>query len=434
MHDDDEVSVPYDMLGSRFVTPLFAAVTGWTTQIVSSADVVHVDSVALASLPLPFSSRTFANPLYIASNVTGFASHDYTDSCNAFHVYDAGLAAPILGQDPQIKLMVYEPGYAFANEAPVYFPDEQSVYFCSDAGGTLGRSNISFNNVVFRVNLTSVLAKLDNGTSTSFKMDVETVAIDSGGVQMTNGATNYQDSLLLINSGRGAEYPPTLALVDRETATAKVMLNNAAGKHFNALNDVVVHPKSGAIFFTDAWYGQTQGFRPYVDLPLAVWRFEPESGLLTALTDPSIIAVPNGLAFSPDGTKLYVTDTGPIYNGTVQPTPSRAASIYQFDVQTDAATGFQRVGAKSVFAWPETGVADGIKTDTAGNVYVGTADGVSVYTPMGQPIFKAFMPQSGAVNLVFAEHGRLIVTAQERLFIIQLNSSITGPPIWDYPL
>ncbi|PWZ00801.1 calcium-dependent phosphotriesterase [Testicularia cyperi] len=409
----------------------------------ANTSVIYLDSKSLASLPLPFPSRSFGEQPFVTANgsvlntsvsTSSLAGGFNATSVNQFHVYDAELAAPILGSDPSVHLMVYEQGYAFAHEAPVYFPDTQDIYFCSDAGGARGRSGADQNNVVFKLNLDNIEAKLRNNTEPTFAQDVTEVEINSDGVQMTNGGTNYNRSLLLINSGRTEAYPPSIALVDRDQpANVRVLLNNAAGRQFNALNDVVVHPKTGAIFFTDAWYGQTQGFRPQVDLPLAVWRFDPNSGTLTALTDPSVVSVPNGLAFSPEGDTLYVSDTSPIYNGVTSPNATHPASIYAFGVNTDIDSGFQWLGPRRVFAWPETGIADGIKVDTQGNVYTGTGDGVSVFSKHGKPILKVFMPQTGGVNLVFAQHGRLVVTAQERIFLVQLGPSVTGPPIWDYP-
>lgn len=68
--------------------------------------------------------------------------------------------------------------------------------------------------------------------------------------------------LLFANEGRG-QYPGTLALIDRKPPYAvECLLNNLYGRRFNSPNDLCVHPKSGAIFFTDPTYGFNQDFCP----------------------------------------------------------------------------------------------------------------------------------------------------------------------------
>ncbi|KAN0061540.1 hypothetical protein ACQY0O_006387 [Thecaphora frezii] len=398
----------------------------------SSREVIQLDLASLAALPLPFDSRNFTSPYYVSTDGKRAVAKTAADVDRfAFQVSNRKLAAPLLGDSPSISVLIDEPGYAWAHEAPVYFPDTDDVYLCSNAGAPLGRSNATTNNKVFRFNLGFVLAKHDKGEEVTLDADVQEVAIDSDNVQMTNGGTNYGDKLLLANSGRTAQYAGNIALVDRKKPKEfKVLVNNAAGRQFNAPNDVVVHPKSGAIFFTDAWYGRTQDFRPDVDLPEVVWRFNPYTGELTALTDPTTVYVPNGLAFSPDGSKLYIVDSSPIITGTLPPKPKRPASIYEFDVVSEG--GIERLANRRLFAWPWTGIADGIKVDTKGNVYAGTSDGVQVWNKHGRDIFRAFLG-TGVANLVLAKNGRIIVAGEERLYLIQLDKNVKGPPLWNYP-
>ncbi|PWN48056.1 calcium-dependent phosphotriesterase [Violaceomyces palustris] len=343
-----------------------------------------------------------------------------------FQVFNPELASAILGDSPTLTQLVYSPGYAFAHEAPVYFPDEDAIYFCSDAGGPLGRSNATTNNKVFKAVLSNLEAKAGNAT---FEEDVEEVVIDNAGVQMTNGGTNYDGKLLLVNSGRTLDYPGSLALVDRsDPKSVQVLLNNVVGKQFSAPNDVVVHPVTGAIFFTDAWYAQTQLFRPYVELPLSVWRLDPNTGAIQAMTDPSMVKVPNGLAFSPDGSKMYVADTGAAKGGDFAVEGNATSSIYEFDLVQSGGT--QRLSNRRVFSWVQTGIADGIKVDTEGNVYSATGDGVQVWTKDGEEILKIFLPQ-GSVNLAFANDGRLVITSNERIWLAKIKAN--GPALWELP-
>jgi len=68
---------------------------------------------------------------------------------------------------------------------------------------------------------------------------------------MVNGGTPYEDSLLFVTSGRG-DSPPGLSLVNpKPPFNSTTILDNMHGRQFNSLNDAKVHPKSGAVFFTD---------------------------------------------------------------------------------------------------------------------------------------------------------------------------------------
>ena len=71
---------------------------------------------------------------------------------------------------------------------------------------------------------------------------------------MTNGGTNFRSQVLLATSGRGS-LPSSLVLVNPNPPfNTTVMLDNFFGRQFNSLNDIKVHPTSGAIFFTDVRY------------------------------------------------------------------------------------------------------------------------------------------------------------------------------------
>ena len=70
-------------------------------------------------------------------------------------------------------------------------------------------------------------------------------------IQMVNGGTPFGHNLLFVTSGRGNS-PPGLSLVNpKPPFNSTTILDNIHGRQFNSLNDAKVHPKSGAIFFTD---------------------------------------------------------------------------------------------------------------------------------------------------------------------------------------
>ena len=248
---------------------------------------------------------------------------------------------------------------------------------------------------------------------------------------MTNGGAPYgPDHYLVVNQGRGADLPGGLALIPRaNTSTAKVILNNAYGKQFDSPNDVAIHPTTGQIAFTDSQYGITQYFRPPGVMPLQTWLFDAQSGYLKVLDDT--VAVPNGVAITPDGKTLYICDTAP---QGYDVNATRSATIKAFDMLTyplngNSSSGTQQEGGSGnmthslvdsrIFAWPQTGFCDGIKIDNNGNVYTGTSDGVQVFSPQGDTILKIFLPGDGAVNLAFAGEGRLAVTSEETIYLVQ---------------
>lgn len=79
------------------------------------------------------------------------------------------------------------------------------------------------------------------------------------------------------------------------------------------------------------------------------WRFDPDSGRLTALDDS--IKTPNGLVLSKDGSKLYITDTGASPGGNYSVTPSQPSSIYVFDVNETEDKKNQYLSNRRLFTW-----------------------------------------------------------------------------------
>ena len=92
------------------------------------------------------------------------------------------------------------------------------------------------------------------------------------------------------------------------------------------------------------------------------------------------------------------------------------ASIYEYDV-TESGT---RLANRQMFAFCDVGIPDGIKCDTAGNVYSGCGDGVHVWDPNGTLTGKIY---TGCVvaNFNFTKHG-IWMMAEEKLFFCELEA------------
>jgi gluconolactonase len=138
------------------------------------------------------------------------------------------------------------------------------------------------------------------------------------------------------------------------------------GKYFNSPNDVVVK-KDGGVFFTDP-YSTAMGAPKALGFN-GIFSVDPR-GEVRLINDE--MDRPNGIAFSPDESILYVND-------------SNHQNITAFSV----GSGY-RVSKVGVFATVDSaygkGVVDGMKVDTEGNVWVTGPAGLWVLDPSGKPI------------------------------------------------
>jgi gluconolactonase len=192
-----------------------------------------------------------------------------------------------------------------------------------------------------------------------------------------------------------------------------VLADRFDGRPLNAPNDVVVAP-DGGIWFTDPGYGilsDYEGRAAALELPTAVYRVDPDGTGLRVVVEG--LERPNGLCFSPDGSRLYVVDSG-----------SAPRTISVFDV----ADG--EVGDGRLFADSSPGGSDGIRCDVAGNLWAAAGhgcdgyDGVLVYAPDGTLIGQVVLPESCS-NLCFGgpARNRLFITASRSVYSVYLNTT-----------
>lgn len=190
--------------------------------------------------------------------------------------------------------------------------------------------------------------------------------------------------------------------------TVTVIADNYQGKRLNSPNDVIVAP-DGAIWFTDPHYGimtDYEGSKAEQELPCSVYRVSAEGAIEAVITD---MQGPNGLAFSPDGSRLYVADTGRMFT-------SDPRHIRVFDMVAG------RPANGRIFHVITPGCADGIRVDTDGNVWSSAADGVHCIAPDGHLMGKILVPELVS-NLCFgglAKH-RLFITATTSVYSVVLN-------------
>jgi gluconolactonase len=190
------------------------------------------------------------------------------------------------------------------------------------------------------------------------------------------------------------------------------LVSHHGGKRLNSPNDVVVK-SDGTIWFTDPLYGISndyEGGRQESEQPPALYRFDPETGETRAMAGD--FDGPNGLAFSPDERRLYVSETG----DPAQESPRRY--IRAFDVSPDGT----RLTGGEVFHCVEPGYCDGLRVDEAGRLWSSAGDGVHCIDPGGKLLGKILVPHVVS-NVEFggAAKNRLFITGSQALCSIFLN-------------
>jgi gluconolactonase len=271
-----------------------------------------------------------------------------------------------------------------AHEGPVYVEHEHALYFT-----TLPKPGP-------RVSI----ERLDLNT-----LEVATVRADANSA---NGMTLAPDGRLLVCEQGTPGEPARISAVDPATGAAETVVEELRGLPLNSPNDIVVS-SDGAIWFTDPSYGWLQGFKPRPAHGDYVYRFA--DGRLTVVDDS--FDKPNGLAFSPDESILYVGDSGANHEiGSF--VPGRPHHVRAFDVLDG-----KRLANSRLFATITPGFPDGIKVDADGHVYVSCFSGVQIFAPDGEQVDEIELP--GAVNFAFAG-STLLITTDNAIWAAELSA------------
>jgi gluconolactonase len=190
-----------------------------------------------------------------------------------------------------------------------------------------------------------------------------------------------------------------------------VIANSFQGKRLNRPNDVVVK-SDGAIYFTDPG---ANILAEQWDLTFGgVYRVSPDLGTMTLLI--SHFVQPNGLAFSPDESVLYVVD-------------SRRRQIYAFDVLPNGTLAKQTERLYADLGGPEPGSPDGMKVDVAGNVYSGGGGGIYVLDPQGKRLGRIVHGKPATTNIGFGGDDWKTLYFTTRDMLGAVNVKIAGVPV-----
>lgn len=285
----------------------------------------------------------------------------------------------------------------------------------------------------------------DNGLSELVAGDLETIAsgfeFTEGPLELSDGSILFQDiktertycrridgtTIMLRDQTRAANgqtFDRSGRIVFCEQNGRRVSRMNPTGsdvetvvelyddKRLNSPNDIICR-SDGVVFFTDPPYGVTAERKELAYQ--AVFALSDDGRLNPLVVD---FEKPNGLAFSPDESILYVCDTAKYH-------------VRAFDVVT-ASDGTPRLENDRVFATMDPdrpGGPDGMKVDREGRVYVAVALGIWVYAPSATPLGILSTPQRPS-NLAWsgADAKTLIVTAVDRVHRVKLNVAGIKPP------
>ena len=233
------------------------------------------------------------------------------------------------------------------------------------------------------------------------------------GVALFKEPTNRANGLTRDLQGRllAAEHDTRRVTRQEADGSITVLANSFGGHRLNRPNDVVVK-SDGAIYFTDPngpWTPEQWDLTH-----TGVYRLSPDLGTLSLLVSDFI--VPNGLAFTPDEKHLYVND-------------SRRGHIRVFELIPNGMLAKHTDRMFADLRGSEPGVPDGMKVDTAGNVYCGGAGGIYILDPSGKKLGRIVHGYAATTNIAFGgdDWKTLYFTSRNQLASVKLK--IAGLPV-----
>ena len=233
--------------------------------------------------------------------------------------------------------------------------------------------------------------------------------------EFTNGHCREADGALLHCSHGLRAIVRTRFGASLAESQDEIVVDRYQNRRLNSPNDIVVK-RDGTIWFTDPPYGivsDHEGHQAESELgDCYVFRFDPSNAALRIVSD--WVEEPNGLAFSPDESILYVSDT----SAALRQDGSGHHHIVAFDV-----VGGQDLARPRVFAVISPGLADGFRLDQNGFVYTSSADSVQVYHPDGTRLGQIAVPEKvGNLSFGGPQRDELYICASTSLYRIRLNT------------
>jgi len=228
----------------------------------------------------------------------------------------------------------------------------------------------------------------------------------------TNGHTVDLEGRLVSCEHRGRCVSRT-----EHDGSRTVLASHHEGKRFNSPNDVVVK-SDGSIWFTDPSYGIDSDYEgdasPNEQGAQRVYRIDPATSAVSVVA--SDFVQPNGIAFSPDESLLYIVDTGATHR------EDGPHHVRKFRVNTNGT-----LAGGEVFAVCPNGLYDGLRVDVHGNLWLSAGDGVHCHASDGALLGKVLIPETVA-NLCFggAKRNRMFICGTSSLYSVYLNTRGAG--------
>ncbi|KAM0794189.1 putative gluconolactonase precursor [Usnea florida] len=307
----------------------------------------------------PIGFNDYCSQTYVPGDPT------FANVANAsFLVWDDARGLEILGPNPKVEFMFTIP--FVSHEAPVYEPNLNLFFFSALQANTPSQYVVDLNGDPLTLSNRTSNPPINLPIGATFK-DVFTTSINT------------------LNASTGEAIP---------------ILNNYFGYKFTTIDDLAFAP-NGDIWFTDDWYaifvpGLNHTALPQLDP--AVYRFVPSTGLVQMLAENFVS--PNGIAFSPDGLTVYITDTS-VNSVTILPPANTSApasadipysnyvpwqrkTVYTLDVINQGAG----LANQRVLFLTQDRIPDGIKLASNGYIATATGYGVNMLNPFGVPIVR----------------------------------------------
>jgi gluconolactonase len=290
----------------------------------------------------------------------------------------------VIGNDPRFYTVIE----TNAHEGPVYVKDENALYFTTVPAD----SNIPLQG------FKEVAIKRISLDSEQFPLNPEAETTVRAASNMANGMTLDREGHLVICEQGTKSTPARISRMNLETGVVERVVDEWRGLRFNSLNDVVVK-SNGTVWFTDPSYGSLQGFKPSPMVGDYVYRYDPANDQTSVVADS--FNKPNGLAFSPDESILYINDSAAI-QGPGTYFVNLPHHIRAFDVLEG-----RHLVSERLFAVVTPGIPDGLKVDSTGRVYSSSASGLLVYNTTGDLIGEIIAP--GVANFTFGGPGNNVL-------------------------
>lgn len=235
-----------------------------------------------------------------------------------------------------------------------------------------------------------------------------------GSMSVFRQPSNNSNGNTLDNEGRlvTCEHQTRRVTRTEHDGSVTVLADRFQDRRLNSPNDIVVK-SDGSIWFTDPDYGIMTHYEGDQAEPeqesCNVFRIDPATGDVTSVADD--FQKPNGLAFSPDESRLFIADTGRSHD------PEGPAHIRAFTVSSDA----KSLSNGNVFADCTNGLFDGFRLDQEGRIWSSAADGVHCYNAEGAFIGKITIPEIVA-NVAFGgpKRNRLFICGTTSLYSVFL--------------